>query len=685
MRTLSPLFAVTITSTPTVPRHRSSSLYGVLKNRHLKDKTPSQQSLDFLPEPRKLSDETTSLFWSMIYTFVRDILEIRTYLNELVTTFECKEISLMAVYPIIHTAFYMIEERTAALLDEEPKLRAHCPKDFLSKYQDYGIVGIIHFAFQGHEGDARKETELMTRTKQQALAKVGLDFFLSPTVAKLLQYRLLKSEQDANFLVRLAQIDDPIPYGDALNTENNQVLVANKDGALYDACWYEDTMRVLLREFSRMASLDKLVGQPRFPIHDALTGILSQSLLGLSKKHEDLSATCLFHIVLDIQKRLAANGDRMHNEAQKVAQRVDTAFNEYYQCVEEPSHFLKSPVEIARKLILVDPMTMTPKFGPKRLRAFRNADPVLGSAGAHLAQSPPNALKRYNPALSGHLAFAALDGFRKGTAHIDEMAPNTVAFLFLYIGLKVNDCLSKDYPDAEQVIDWFGEQSVFGTNGRPRSTFDIINRLRALINRSVRWDLHPEAEIETLFHPFLADNSKENYDNLQAYLTTQYRASPITKAADASETKTGQNFSESQSKIPRPTKVKLKLPQKSEASSSKPTPRPIDLLATMQSLYTRDIQLRASFNFLAFRTRVTPILEHCARLLLENNFGIPDKHSGEPDELLRFIDLFWAVQKKVPRQWAIVKDDVVEMIEDVVANKGRMEVDAAEQMCGWKE
>lgn len=292
-----------------------------------------------------------------------------------------------------------------------------------------------------------------------------------------------------------------------------------------------------------------------------------------------------------------------------------------------------SPIDIARKQILADPMVITPKFGQKRLRALSNADQVLGNTEAHLFKSEPNALKRYNPALSGHLAFAAIDGFRKGTAQIDEIAPNILAFVFLYVGLKMNNCLSRDYPDAEQVIAWFGEQSVCGPNGRPQTMFDLLSHLRIVIRRQVRWDFQPEAAIETLFRPFLADSSKEHWDNLCAHLIEQYRVSSIAKNRDATETGNDLQTSESESavtRIPLASKVKSKPSKKISPKSSNSTARPTDLLLTMQSLYTRDMQLRASFNFLAFRTRVTRILELCAELLIQNGICIADKYMGEP-------------------------------------------------------
>lgn len=87
---------------------------------------------------------------------------------------------------------------------------------------------------------------MMTRAKQEALAKVGLDFFLSPIVAEVLQYRSSKPERDTEYLARLARTDKALPFGESLATKDKQVPDVKKGGALYEACWYEDTINVLL-------------------------------------------------------------------------------------------------------------------------------------------------------------------------------------------------------------------------------------------------------------------------------------------------------------------------------------------------------------------------------------------------------------------------------------------------------
>ena len=139
-RTLLPLFEATMTSSPTVPKPRSWSLYGALKVEQPRDQTATTKSIVSLGKKSDSSVETTNLFWSIIYAYVRDLLEIREHLDGLTTQHDRKEISLMVLYPIVHAALYLVEERTVALLDEESRILASCPEELSLEFKGHGVA-----------------------------------------------------------------------------------------------------------------------------------------------------------------------------------------------------------------------------------------------------------------------------------------------------------------------------------------------------------------------------------------------------------------------------------------------------------------------------------------------------------------------------------------------------------------
>jgi hypothetical protein len=104
------------------------------------------------------------------------------------------------LHPLLAIAFQMIEDRTNAFMKSKQKLHATCPDDLKKHIEAYGVIGVIHEAFQQHAADLRRKTNLITPKMQSALAQLGLDQFFAPTTAKVLEYRLKKKQLDKKYL-----------------------------------------------------------------------------------------------------------------------------------------------------------------------------------------------------------------------------------------------------------------------------------------------------------------------------------------------------------------------------------------------------------------------------------------------------------------------------------------------------
>jgi hypothetical protein len=219
--------------------------------------------------------QKTTMFWSIVYAYFRDILIIRKHLSQLTTMYKQRTISLVAWYSLNHVAFYMVKQRTASLFECKSDLDASCPEGLLHMYKSHGVAGAVHLAYQDHEQVLIAKTSLVTRPVRIELAAIGIIQFLSPTVAKVIGYRTAKLHRDAKYLESLSGTHVAIPFGTPIDTANGCTLRLDSDGSLYHASWYEDTARVLLREYSRMATLDCLCRQPRYYVHDPLTELLS--------------------------------------------------------------------------------------------------------------------------------------------------------------------------------------------------------------------------------------------------------------------------------------------------------------------------------------------------------------------------------------------------------------------------
>jgi hypothetical protein len=55
--------------------------------------------------------QKTTMFWSIVYAYFRDILIIRKHLSQLTTMYKQRTISLVAWYSLNHVAFYMVKTK----------------------------------------------------------------------------------------------------------------------------------------------------------------------------------------------------------------------------------------------------------------------------------------------------------------------------------------------------------------------------------------------------------------------------------------------------------------------------------------------------------------------------------------------------------------------------------------------
>jgi hypothetical protein len=142
----------------------------------------------------------------------------------------------------------------------------------------------------------------------------------------------------------------------------------------------------------------------------------------------------------------------LYKEASALAKHANATYNKYFQTVKTPTQSLRPSMDVARKLVLADPMVFNSTCSTKRSQVFMEVNPILASTNAHLSTSAPHALKRYSPALSARLTFAVTDGMLCATAQFENEEPNIIAFLLLYTRLQASDRLSKDFDDADPFL-----------------------------------------------------------------------------------------------------------------------------------------------------------------------------------------------------------------------------------------
>jgi hypothetical protein len=233
----------------------------------------------------------------------------------------------------------MVKDRLKGLLKAKRNLHRSCPDDLKPQFEKYGVIGIIHAAFQQHEADLRSKTKFINVKMQSALAQLGLDQFFAPTLAKFLEYRLKKEQLDAKYLEQLKVVTTILPLGDPLPTENQQVLDVDARPARYACTFYELTGFSYLRESSRMVTFDHLRSLARYPICDKLTGVLASNLVdrkdlgGLedkaSQEEKDVLAVILLHNVLDLQASQDGRAKKLLQEGQKLAGSINGTIEGY--------------------------------------------------------------------------------------------------------------------------------------------------------------------------------------------------------------------------------------------------------------------------------------------------------------------------------------------------------------------
>jgi hypothetical protein len=540
----------------------------------------------------------------------------------------------------------------------------------------------VHLAYQDHEQVLIAKTSLVTRPVRIELAAIGIIQFLSPTVAKVIGYRTAKLHRDAKYLKSLSGTHVAIPFGTPIDTANGCTLRLDSDGSLYHASWYEDTARVLLREYSRMATLDCLCRQPRYYVHDPLTELLSSSLLGTSKEQEDLLASYFLHCVLDVRVALADEADRPYIDARTIASSRNNAFNLYHQTVRVPCSSFEDPLKIVRDLILTDRMVVTINFGQKRMDLLQKTDEVLAGLPAHHAQSAEGTIKRLNSLLPGRLVSAALHGMHMATAQVEQESPIVIAFLLLDAGLCATGWLSEAYPDAEQIVVWFTEEKVFGTANQ-NSVPSLLRQLREHLKPGADLNFLPATTFEVAVQAFMADENETTWRALRGLLVQQYHKSIDEADPIVSDDNDTSIESSGVKDIPLTAKKKHRSGGRHRKSgkqkSTKPGPTDIELLTTMHTLYSKDDQIRASFNFLAFRHQVMPVLLSCAETLMKKNIRLSDDMQGLPNEILRFVEAFFGIRPLMPALW----DEIARELAHAIRADGREQLDAAEAHCGF--
>jgi hypothetical protein len=201
------------------------------------------------------------------------------------------ETAITTLSNTISVVFQLIDDRIKAFLKCKRRLGESCPEDLEDHFEAIGILGVLHFAFQKHGADIIAESKLISVKMQAVLAQLGLDRFFAPTATKFVEHRLKKERRDSNYLEFLKTVTELVNFGTPLVTENNQTLDFDAKPALYTYSFYEKTVRVVLRENTRVAILEFLLERPRYPLRDKLTVLLSSSLVGENVQNDQKQGT----------------------------------------------------------------------------------------------------------------------------------------------------------------------------------------------------------------------------------------------------------------------------------------------------------------------------------------------------------------------------------------------------------
>jgi hypothetical protein len=256
-----------------------------------------------------------------------DVHNIRRLAEQTGVLYSNDETYITTLSYTISVVFQLIEDRIKAFLKCKRRLSESCPEDLKDHLEANGILGVL----------------------QAALAQLGLDRFFAPTATKFLEHPLKKERADANYLEFLKTVSEVVNFGTPLVTENNQTLDVNAKPALYRYSFYKKTVRVVLRENTRMAMLDFLLERLRYPLRDKLTALLSSSLVGENVRNDqkqgtdlkqggndqegnDILAVILLHIILDLQATTDGRAGRLLEEAQDIARSMPTAYNLHRKC-----------------------------------------------------------------------------------------------------------------------------------------------------------------------------------------------------------------------------------------------------------------------------------------------------------------------------------------------------------------
>ncbi|KAF1850145.1 uncharacterized protein K460DRAFT_11289 [Cucurbitaria berberidis CBS 394.84] len=700
----------------------------------LEPEAPKNENLELVAPPSK--------FWPIIHEYMNDVNEIRAFLKQVWASYSAKEVSLLVVFTLNHVATRMIEEQTTKFLKTNKKELDSCPEDVATFYHAFGVIGAIHLAFEEHYRVIHAEANGFGRNEFEILARIGVDQFFAPTCAKVVEYRhaklLVRETRDLNplppLLEQLEYNNSITDFGIPLTVQNAEVLEADKDTALYTAAWYERTGHTILREYSRMATLDFLIGKPRLPIRDRLTELLSSSLLDPKidpnatedekntvkqknedeQKENDLLIGVLLHISADLQANLGEDARRPLQDAQQIASLVPASFDGY-------------DVATAQQLVQSDPMVIIKNFGKKILKSLQRRDPALGSIEAHMKTPPVEALKLYNPALSGRLAFTMIDGQLASAIRVEKDSPNSLAFLWLYIGLKVTGWLSLDYADAELMISWYVEQGLFGPDGRPKSVEEIIDCINRLHTTESEAPSFPKSDVENLVSDFVLEDTSESWEKLQNSLIALAQSSKIGKKDDGEEALSGEmdieaedtydggqtqaHASSSTANEPTPAKqptinpgkkvqktiqkrkgkgrnkgkakaIERKLESERIEQEKQNRPRDTALLAALRTKLLAQGQARMYFNLALFRNRITPVLQRTADLCQEHDYALRDRRSGNSTDARHSVYVFLRLLMAKSHIGDVIARELVRMLEQIIETDGRTEWDFAERLCG---
>jgi hypothetical protein len=129
-------------------------------------------------------------------------------------------------------------------------------------------------------------------------------------------------------------------------------------------------------------------------------------------------------------------------------------------------------------------MAISRQFGKPEVDALKEEYLFFFEFGAHEMVTALGALQIHNPTLLDCLAYKAMADFHSGVRQLEQESPYITAYLCLYVGLKETKIIACTHEDADAILTWFGEASIFGDGGRPKNTPAMVKCLELLLKLS---------------------------------------------------------------------------------------------------------------------------------------------------------------------------------------------------------